>query len=239
MTRLQRAGTAAATVMIAGALLLTGCNSLTNASPSRVVQSAPEQSVAPRTEDLPTSAELEAALLNADDLGGTFTESPPGSDSPTTGASEPSFTGCRLLADLLNTSDGDPEQKQASATFEGAGISVSETLTALPATLMDPAYTVARKALSSCGSISYVSANERIDFELTPIHFGGPDSIGVRMDGAYLGTQVNGYLLIERLGKNVVMGYVFFQAAGGSSQVASAYYRLAIATARESLGLNG
>ncbi|WP_327691076.1 hypothetical protein OG870_17310 [Streptomyces sp. NBC_00461] len=242
--RSSRAARAAEAVTLIGTLAVVGCNGSTSSSTtgtgtaSASVQTASSPSP---TSKLPSTAQLEAALLEAGELGPAFAKesaSPSPSESNRSDEGD-TFKGCRPLAMLLNGGAGRSNNPQATVTFkarEGA-VAVAEELLAEPPAALGTDYAATKRALESCDSITLVSAGKTIDFSLTPIHFGGPGSSAVRLDGTYRGVLVNGYIAIERLSKNVVLSYSFFQAGGGSSQLASAFYQLAVDKARTNLNL--
>lgn len=232
-------GRAAAVVGVLA--LVGGCSSDASSNPSETSVCASTQiaaSPAP-TVQLPTSDQLESALLDADDLGPAFTQKPTAAPAPSESEKDTRFKGCQPLARLLNADDGRSDYPQAVATFrsrDGLAV-VAEGLAAEPPSALAADYAEAKQALESCDSISLESAGQTIKFSLTPIHFGGPDSSAVRMDATRQGVLINGYIAIERLGDSVALSYVFFQAGGGSSQLASHFYERAADKARTSLDL--
>nr|WP_161381966.1 hypothetical protein [Streptomyces sp. SID5914] len=222
-------------------VLLAGGSGNTSSHPSeaRARASAPIAAVPASTVRVPTSDQLEAALLDADDLGPAFAKRPTATPAPSEGEKDTRFEGCQPLAGLLNEDGGRSDYPQAAVTFQSRDglVAVAEGLAAEPPGVLAADYAKARQALESCGSISLVSAGQTIKFSLTPIRFGGSDSSAVRMDATHRGVLINGYIAIEKLSDSVVVSYVFFQVGGGSSQLASHFYDLAADKARASLGL--
>lgn len=185
---------------------------------------------------LPDPAKLRAALLTSHDIG--LPPAPPSTGSANGGE----ITGCKPLADILNTPPPAPPptgQNEQSVAFAGGstGLAVGETLTTEGSARLAADYAKVAKALTACRSLTFSGDGTRLTFDVTPIKFGGADSAGARMDATYRGVQVNGYLAIQRIGP-VIMGYYFFQVGGGSSQLASAYYRQAANKVAHTLGVH-
>lgn len=225
---------------LVGTLTLAGCNGgskPTSTEPDRASPSESKAKPSVASPSLPTTAELKAALLKAEDLGPTFSKSASGESEE----DESVFKGCKPLADLLNGSDGTQGDKgnEVEVEFEERGkpTFVTEGLVAQQADALATDYAEVKEALASCDSITLVAPEGVIKFSLTAIKFGGADSAGVRMDGEYVGVQLNGYIAIEKLAENVGIVFGFFQAAEGSSQVAAAFYDRAADNARKSLDL--
>jgi hypothetical protein len=184
---------------------------------------------------VPGAADLRSALLTAHDIGMT-----PAPDSGgSTGLSGTGVTGCAPLAGLLSrppgTGTAGQSEQDAAFTAGGAGPFVGEGLTAESPARLAADYAKAAKALTACRSVTFTGGATKLTFDLTPIKFGGADSSGARMDTTYDGVQVNGYLAMQRIGP-AIMTFYFFQVGGGSSQLASAYYRQAVQKADRVLG---
>lgn len=186
---------------------------------------------------LPDPAELRAALLTAHDIG----LSPDTTPTSSPGGSETKFTGCTPLSELLNapsptTPSAGQNEQEAMFTAGDTGPFVGEALTTEAPAQLAADYAKVAKALTSCRSLTSSSDGIRLTFDVTPIKFGGAGSAGARLDTTYQGVQVNGYIAVQRIGP-VVMAYYFFQVGGGSSQLASAYYRQAAEKAAHTLGV--
>ncbi|MGW0661117.1 hypothetical protein [Streptodolium elevatio] len=175
---------------------------------------------------VPTPETLSQALLEPTDVGPEVAEdpeSPPADDE----ATDP--TGCPALDSLRDTpSPGEPDpwpevQLVADAVF------IEEKLVAGPPETVAANHAVLREALTSCTTLSFPSnvGGPPLTLNLSPVTFGGPDSVAVRMDGAYEDVPVNGYIVLEPLGA-VELVYMFVQAGDDSPEFASEVYALAV-----------
>lgn len=199
----------------------TGAPSKDSATPSKPMSAS----------TLPTEAQLQSALLQATDLGSSFSLSTAAGGTGTSSA-----VGCEPLASMLNASAG-AQERTAEVEFSGGstGPFVGETLTAEGQAALSKDYEATQVALSQCRTLSFVSGGTTLTFSLTPIHFGGSDSTAVRMDGTYQGVEVNGYLAIEKI-NSTALSFYFFQVGSGSSQSASLFDARAVAKAQRVLG---
>lgn len=200
---------------------------------------------------MPSAAQLKAALLAPSDMGSAFTLQP--AEPPTdgsggsagaggsgssggTGASgggKTTVSGCPQLQILLSVGSS-PSATDQGVTYQAGqtGPTVGESLlTASPAALA-AAYADDKAALESCRHLEITSDGTGFALTLTPITFGGPQSAAVRMDGTLQGLQINAYLAIDDVGP-AELAYFYLQVGSGSSQVASHYYRVADAKARQ------
>ncbi|CAN3983796.1 hypothetical protein [Kitasatospora purpeofusca] len=190
---------------------------------------------------LPTDEQLRAALLTTAELGPDFTEVPVDPNpSPEAGASP--VAGCDALRALLNrnpsgASGRGPHQE---AQFDGPDGSpmLTESLSAEEASRLDADFATVTGAFADCHSITFTdNTGAAVTFSVTPIALG--DRAGapaVRLDGDLAGVRLNGYLGIERLGE-VALAYGYFQRDSDDSQLASLYYRAAVAKAERTLGV--
>jgi hypothetical protein len=179
-----------------------------------------------------TAARLRLALLQASDLGPSFSEA-----TPTAGGSaRVRAAGCPSLAGPLNSPASRGPVLQASAVFSAGqlGPFAGESLTAEPATQMGADYARMRAAIASCRSFGFIGYGQTMMFGLTPVSFGPPGSSAVRMDADFHGILVNGYLAIDRIG-NVALLYYFYQFGGRSPQLASMFYARAVGKAQRVL----
>lgn len=177
----------------------------------------------------PTAAQMQAALLTAADVGPPFTP-----ETSTGGTAATTVTGCQPLADMLNAPSGtDGTRVEAEFTAGDQGLYLAETLTtAADQVALANGYEQLRAAVAQCRSLTFQSeGSAALTFDGTPMNFGGPGSAALRLDGTYQGIQINGYIAVEKIGP-VILGYVYFQVASGSSQLAVAYYAQAAAKAR-------
>jgi hypothetical protein len=179
---------------------------------------------------------LKAALLDANDLGPPFTVASVNSTAtPSRSSAESRFTGCPELALLLNgSSDARLIHQSGSFSAGDTGPYVAVALTTAPPETLAAADAEARSVLTTCRSLKFSTGSTSLTFTLTPIAFGGPDSAAVRLDAELRGVLVNGYIAVERI-DDVELGYAFFQAGEGSSQLAFHYYTKAVDKVRRVL----
>jgi hypothetical protein len=181
---------------------------------------------------LSAEARLRSALLQASDLGPSFSEV----TSAGGGSASVKVTGCPSLATSINSSPGAQRSMQQSASFSGGsfGPFVEESLTALPAAEMGADYARMRAAIASCHFLGFAGYGQTMMFKLTPVSFGPPGSSAVRMDADFQGVLVDGYLAIDRIG-NVALVYIFYQFESRSPQPANTFYVRAVGKARRVL----
>jgi hypothetical protein len=207
---------------------LVGLGTAPNASGTQLSESAGATVDSSTMSKLPTPAQLKSALLNADDVGLKESKS---TDSGHDGSTA---SGCSEFAKILNEPSEAQEEQDAEFTGGDSGPFLGEQLmTEEPAKLASD-YAQVSKALASCKSLSYKYTDGTLTFALSPIKFGGPGAVAVRMDGESNGVQVNGYLAVERLG-DVALSYSFMQVGDGSSMLASTYYEQAVSKVRKEL----
>ncbi|WP_395293693.1 hypothetical protein ACF9IK_08840 [Kitasatospora hibisci] len=192
-------------------------------------------------EQLPTDAQLRTALLTAAELGPEFTEVPPSTGSSPSGGASP-VSGCDALRALLARQGAEPapQQSHQEVEFEGPGGSpmVTESLTVEDSAKLTGDFATVTEAFTNCQSLTFDDgAGTSVTFTATPITLGERrDAPAVRLDGILGGVQLNGYIGIERFGPTA-LSYGFFQRDSGSSQLASLYYRAAVAKAERTLGV--
>ncbi|MFJ3792554.1 hypothetical protein [Kitasatospora sp. NPDC090091] len=190
---------------------------------------------------LPTDAQLRTALLTAAELGPEFTEVPPSTGSSPSGGASP-VSGCDALRALLARQGAEPapQQPHQEVEFEGPGGSplVTESLTAEDSAKLTGDFATVTEAFANCHSLTFDDGTgTSVTFTVTPITLGErPDAPAVRLDGILSGVQLNGYIGIERFGP-AALSYGFFQRDSGSSQLASLYYRAAVAKAERTLNV--
>jgi hypothetical protein len=203
----------------------TGQPSSPPAGPRTVLTPTPKPS-------LSAEARLRSALLQASDLGPSFSEVTSAGGSP----ASVKVTGCPSLATPINSSLGAQRSIQQSASFSGGpfGPFVEESLAALPAAEMGADYARMRAAIASCHFLGFAGYGQTMIFKLTPVSFGPPGSSAVRMDADFHGVLVDGYLAIDRIG-NVALVYIFYQFESRSSQPANTFYVRAVGKARRIL----
>ncbi|MEE1822763.1 hypothetical protein PUR61_11235 [Streptomyces sp. BE20] len=189
---------------------------------------------------LPTDDRLRAALLTADELGPDFTELPVGaSPSPESDASP--VAGCDALRALLNreTARGPSGRPHQGVEFDGPAGNpmITESLTAEEPDRLTTDFAAVTAAFADCRSITFTDdTGAPVVFTVTPVALGDrPGAPAVRLDGELAGIPLNGYLGLERLG-DVALSYGFFQRDSVSPQLASLYYRAAVAKAERNLG---
>ncbi|MFD7415539.1 hypothetical protein [Kitasatospora purpeofusca] len=190
---------------------------------------------------LPTDEQLRAALLTTAELGPDFTEAPV-DPNPSPEADASPVAGCDALRALLNRnpSGASVQGPHQEAQFDGPDGSpmVTESLSAEEASRLDADFATVGAAFADCHSITFTdNTGAAVTFSVTPIALG--DRAGapaVRLDGDLAGVRLNGYLGIERLGE-VALAYGYFQRDSDDSQLASLYYRAAVAKAERTLGV--
>ncbi|MFB7376899.1 hypothetical protein ACFC26_19785 [Kitasatospora purpeofusca] len=229
-----RALTAAAVATV----LTLGTAQLAAGAPPAPTSASAVTSAAPL---LPTDEQLRAALLTAAEIGPDFTEVPAGPDSsPEAGASP--VAGCDALRALLNRdpSGASAQGPHQEVQFDGPDGTpmITESLSAEEAARLDADFATVGSAFADCHSITFTdNTGAAVTFSVTPIALG--DRAGapaVRLDGNLAGVRLNGYLGIERLG-DVALAYGYFQRDSDDSQLASLYYRAAVAKAERTLGV--
>ncbi|MCG6495796.1 hypothetical protein [Kitasatospora sp. A2-31] len=190
---------------------------------------------------LPTDAQLSTALLTAAELGPDFTEVPPSTGSSPSGGASP-VSGCDALRALLARQGAEPtpQQPHQGVEFEGPGGNpmVTESLTAEDPAKLTGDFATVTEAFANCHSLTFDDGTgTSVTFTVTPITLGERhDAPAVRLDGTLAGVQLNGYIGIERFGPTA-LSYGFFQRDSGSSQLASLYYRAAVAKAERTLNV--
>ncbi|MEV0534460.1 hypothetical protein [Kitasatospora sp. NPDC050463] len=189
---------------------------------------------------LPTADQLKAALLSNTELGPNFTEVPVGQSSASAGGASP-VAGCDALRALLNGTESGPSSQlpHQEVEFDGpdGNPMVTESLTAEDAAQLTSDFTVVTDAFTDCHSLTFNDGTDAsVTFTVTPVTLGERhEAPAVRLDGTIGGVPLNGYIAVERFG-TVAMSYGFFQRNDASSQLASLYYRAAVAKAERTLG---
>ncbi|MFJ9950344.1 hypothetical protein [Kitasatospora sp. NPDC091207] len=197
------------------------------------------QAAAP-ADRLPTNEQLKAALLSTAELGPNFTEVPVGQSSASTGGGASPVAGCDALRALLNGTGAGPSPQlpHQEVEFDGpdGNPMVTESLTAEDATQLTSDFTVVTDAFAGCHSLTFNDGTDAsVTFTVTPVTLGDRQGApAVRLDGTLAGVPLNGYIAVERFG-TVAMSYGFFQRDDASSQLASLYYRAAVAKAERTL----
>ncbi len=152
------------------------------------------------------------------------------------------MAGCDALRALLNRdpSGASAQGPHQEVQFDGPDGTpmITESLSAEEAARLDADFATVGSAFADCHSITFTdNTGAAVTFSVTPIALG--DRAGapaVRLDGDLAGVRLNGYLGIERLG-DVALAYGFFQRDSDDSQLASLYYRAAVAKAERTLGV--
>jgi hypothetical protein len=213
-------------VLLVAGIALAGCGSTSHgtgspattaaASPTETAAASPTETVA-----VPTRAQLKAGLLTAAEIGAPYTvQAPTQGDSGRT-------SGCKGVANLENEST--PGEVTVSRDFSAGetGPFVSQMLAAEPISSFERSLKANIDALASCQHLSFAYEDgTKLSFELTPINF-AEGATAKRLDGTEQGVELNGYLAIQRVTRNVAMVFVYFQAGSGSSQDAFHIYTLA------------
>ncbi|MFD0274388.1 hypothetical protein ACFVHB_10840 [Kitasatospora sp. NPDC127111] len=200
--------------------------------PTLTVQRAP-------ADQLPTAEQLKAALLTAEELGPDFAEIPADA-SPSPGGGASPVAGCDALRALVNRRGAEPSPQvpHQEIEFDGPGGNpmITESLTAEDSAKLTTDFATVTDAFATCHSLTFTDGTgTTVTFTVTPITLGDrPDAPAVRLDGDLAGTQLNGYLAVERFGPTA-MAYGFFQRDSGDSQLASLYYRAAVTKAERTL----
>ncbi|MFF7456847.1 hypothetical protein [Kitasatospora sp. NPDC008115] len=196
---------------------------------------------------LPTDDELKAALLTAAELGPDFTDLEPDTESPSPepGSGATPLAGCDALRALLNgtVTDDLPSSAQSpyqEAQFEGPDGHpfILEFLTAAEPDEMDSDLEAVESAFTECPTLDITDGEgESVTLTVTQVTLGDREEApAVRIDGTVGGTPLYGYLGIERLG-DVALGYGYFQEGSDDADLASLYYRAAVAKAERTLGV--
>ncbi|MFJ2776867.1 hypothetical protein [Kitasatospora sp. NPDC087315] len=189
---------------------------------------------------LPTADQLKAALLTAAELGPDFTEAPAAA-SPSPGSAPAPASGCTGLTALLNRHNTrlSPQAVHQETELDGPGSNpmVTEALTAEDPAGLTADLAAATDAFTNCHSLTFgAGTDQAVTFTVTPLVLGDrPGTPAVRLDGTLSGVRLNGCLGIERFG-SVGLFYGFFQRDSDSPQLASLYYRAAVAKAERTLG---
>jgi hypothetical protein len=185
-------------------------------------------SISERGSSLPTQKELKAALLSSKDTGLKR-------DTDTGGDDGSTVTGCPVLSDTSSPSTDPAVEQEVQLTAGDAGPFLQEFLVTEDAGTLATEYSLFKSELGKCQKLMVdEGGGTRFTLTLSPIRFGGKDSIGVRMDGDVNGTQVTGYLSYEQFGP-VLLGFSYLELGDGSSQAASAYYRQAVDKLRQTI----
>ncbi|MFI2606550.1 hypothetical protein [Kitasatospora sp. NPDC018619] len=208
--------------------------------PATLPASAAAPGAGPSTQDLPTSDQLQSALLTAADLGPGYTATPV-TQSPSPGENPSPVTGCAALSALINmhaTQTG-RQVPQAAVALDGPNDNpmVTQALAAEAPDRLTADYNTAADALKTCHSITFNGGNgDQVTFTVTPITLGDrKDAPAVHLDGTLAGVQLNGYVGIERFG-NTAMAFGYFERQGTSAQTAAMQYRTAVAKVERTLG---
>lgn len=212
-------------VMFAAGIALAGCGSTPPVAESTATTTVASSTPTP-TVTVPTEAQLKSALLTEAEIGAPFKADTPAETPSDSGAT----TGCESLAGTVNGTSATPGEASATADFttsEFPSASVSQTLVAEPEASFERSLKENTDALASCKhfTISYKDGTT-LSFDLTPVNF-AEGATASRLDGAYQGVPLNGYLVIQRISRNVAMLFAFFQGVSESSQLAYHIYTLA------------
>jgi hypothetical protein len=172
---------------------------------------------------------MRAALLTVTDLG------PPYQIDESASGGQTDASGCEPLATMLN-SPTDPQRTQVRADFAGGdnGPFIEEAITTEDQRALPADYARVQTALTQCQSLTFTSGNgDPLTFTVSQIDLGAGPATAVRLDGTFQGTQVNGYLAIDKIGP-VVLTYDYVQVGSGSSQEAAAFFAQAVSKAQDS-----
>jgi hypothetical protein len=182
----------------------------------------------------PSAAQLRAALLTAGDTGLSGGTSNGGGGGGGGGGAGGGISGCAALAKVLDAPPGSRTQEADLAGGQGGPL-LSEELTSGPSAREAAVYARTKSAIAACHKLTLTEGGgggTHLTFTLKPIKFGGAESTAARMDGELSGIPVNGYLAFGRVGP-VLVGFMFFQVADESSQLASAFYQKAVDKVRQ------
>lgn len=179
----------------------------------------------------PSPARLKAALLTSGDTGLSGADSTGGG-----GVGGGGISGCAALVKVLKAPPA-PGTQEADFSGGQSGPLLSEELTAGTPAEESAVYARAKAALTSCRDLTLTQGSTRLVFRLKPVDFGGGESTATHMAGTLDGVKVNGYMAFGRVGP-VLIGYTFFQIAGDSPQVASAFYQKAVDKVRHTVSGN-
>ncbi|MFJ9691261.1 hypothetical protein [Kitasatospora sp. NPDC101183] len=210
--------------------------------PAQLASASPSFAPAAPADQLPSTDQLKAALLTANDLGpqSGFTEVP-STPSPGPGGNPSPVSGCDALSALLNSHATPPPSTVPHAETELDGQDdnpmVSQSLTAGDLNQVTADFAKAADAFKACKTVTFDAGTpDETTFNVSPVTLGDrPDAPAVRLDGTLGGVQLNAYIGLERFG-TVGMVFGFFQRDGSSSQAASMYYRTAVAKVERTLG---
>ncbi|WTW98577.1 hypothetical protein OG216_36890 [Streptomycetaceae bacterium NBC_01309] len=182
---------------------------------------------------VPTPETLSLALLEPADIGPAVSED--AETTPDDASADPA--GCPALDSLRNGPSADEPDPWPEVQLIADAVVIQEKLIAGPPETIAASHAALREALSTCTSLTFPAndGSAPLTVDLSPITFGGPDSIAVRLDGTYEGIPVNGYLALEPLGA-VELVYMFVQAGDDSSQLASAIYAIAVDKVHQVVG---
>lgn len=205
-----------------------------DAAASRPSTAAPSTaaSTTSTTVALLSSAQLQGALLNAAEVGQSYTLQP--SSASNSGSDQTTATGCLGLSREINAGPASGiTQVEADFTAGQSGPFFAEVLLTEPPIQFDSDYSQSVKDLASCRNLTIDSAGSSIAFTLMPINFAS-GATAARLDGSLQGVQVNGYLAEQRIGQAALL-FFYFQIRSGSSQQAYALYTQAAAKANSKL----
>jgi hypothetical protein len=204
----------------------------TSAQVRSTSRTSTSRTITPRTPSgtLPDADQLKAALLNAQDLGPSFSSSTGSETGTNTHAT--AMTGCPALNDLMNGSSSSG-QVQQDVDFNGgqAGPFIGEALMTEPAAQLSSDYARDQAALKSCKTLTMTSNGTALTFALSPIDFGSAGGSAMRMEATMQGVPIDGYLAIDHVG-SAELAYFFFQVQNSSPQTAGQYFRQAVDKAR-------
>lgn len=231
--RVTGAAAPALGALLAAALAVgaTGCGGTQATGGHSGAQPAAGAGATPGSAGAPDPGRLKAALLTSRDIG--LQSSP---NSPASGGGL-AVSGCEPLSTMLGAPvpAGETQEQAAFVGDAAGGPFVQEVLTTEAQSRMTADYAKLRGALAACRSLTFTVGGTKLTMALTPINLGGAGSAAKRMDTTVQGVEVNGYLAVDRIGP-VVLGYAYMQAGSGSSQLASYYYRQAVAKVSHAFG---
>lgn len=176
-------------------------------------------------EAVPTPEALRQALLEPLDVGPEVVR---GTDStPDDDRNDP--TGCAALDGLRDSRPPDTADPWPEVRLRADTVVIQEKLIAGRPDAVAADHAMMREALTTCTTLTFPAAGGAppLVLNLTPVAFGGPDAIAMRMEGTYSGVPINGYLALEPLGA-VELLYVCFQVGEDSTQAAAAIYAIAV-----------
>lgn len=176
-------------------------------------------------EAVPTPEALSQALLEPSDIGPGVVR---GTDStPDDDRNDP--TGCAALDGLRDARSPDTADPWPEVRLRADTVIVQEKLIAGQPEAVAAGHAMMREALTSCPTLSFPAADGAppLTLNLSPVAFGGPEAVAMRMEGTYSDVPINGYLVLEPLGAVEVL-YVCFQVGEDSTQAAAAIYAIAV-----------